>query len=290
MDPYAVDIEACRGRQRRLLEAVEPLDVDLMLLTRRESVQWLTGAHCGAVRADRGDDGGRPRDAGGARSAARSGGRGRRADRLRGQVAFDESRRAAGGKLGGAASENRRTPKRVACEFEAFSPVSVLGVERAAGGDRCASCSSCAAARMPTSCGCCARANEANRAMYEHGADDRAAGRERAGYLFRAARRGGAHAGRAADVLRPGLSRRRHGRPAAQPAARSGRDVSSSTWASVFAATIPTTARAIAVGGEPTAAQQRAWQAVTAVFRRSEANGAARRQLPRAVSKRSIAS
>ena len=28
MDPYAVDLEACRGRQRRLLEVVEPLEVD----------------------------------------------------------------------------------------------------------------------------------------------------------------------------------------------------------------------------------------------------------------------
>lgn len=45
MDPYAVDIEACHSRQRRLLDVVEPLGVDLTLLTRRESVQWLTGAH-----------------------------------------------------------------------------------------------------------------------------------------------------------------------------------------------------------------------------------------------------
>jgi Xaa-Pro dipeptidase len=45
MDPYAVDLDACRGRQRRLLEAVEPLGVDLTILSRRESVQWLTGAH-----------------------------------------------------------------------------------------------------------------------------------------------------------------------------------------------------------------------------------------------------
>src|SRR5262245_50345692 len=44
MDPFAVDIDACRGRQRRLLEAVEPLRVDLIVFTRRESVQWLTGA------------------------------------------------------------------------------------------------------------------------------------------------------------------------------------------------------------------------------------------------------
>jgi Xaa-Pro aminopeptidase len=45
MDPYAVDLEACRGRQRRLLEAIEPLGVDLTILSRRESVQWLTGAY-----------------------------------------------------------------------------------------------------------------------------------------------------------------------------------------------------------------------------------------------------
>jgi Xaa-Pro dipeptidase len=44
-DPFAVDIAACRGRQRRLLDAIEPLDVELILLTRRESVQWLTGAY-----------------------------------------------------------------------------------------------------------------------------------------------------------------------------------------------------------------------------------------------------
>jgi Xaa-Pro aminopeptidase len=45
MDAFAVDVEACRGRQRRLLDAIEPLNVDLTILSRRESVQWLTGAH-----------------------------------------------------------------------------------------------------------------------------------------------------------------------------------------------------------------------------------------------------
>ena len=54
-DPFAVDIAACRGRQRRLLDAIEPLDGRLFLLTRRESVQWLTGAYRAAtVCADRG--------------------------------------------------------------------------------------------------------------------------------------------------------------------------------------------------------------------------------------------
>lgn len=45
-DPYAVDIDACRGRQRRLLEYALPLEADdqfLTVLTQRESVQWVTG-------------------------------------------------------------------------------------------------------------------------------------------------------------------------------------------------------------------------------------------------------
>jgi Xaa-Pro dipeptidase len=44
MDPYVVDLEGCRGRQQRLIEAVEPTGAELILLTRRESVQWATGA------------------------------------------------------------------------------------------------------------------------------------------------------------------------------------------------------------------------------------------------------
>src|SRR5262245_15120561 len=43
-DPYAVDSAAWRERQIRLLEAWSTFEVDLVLLTRRESVQWLTGA------------------------------------------------------------------------------------------------------------------------------------------------------------------------------------------------------------------------------------------------------
>ena len=44
MDPYAINEPACRGRQRRLLDAVSVMGVDLVVLTCRESVQWLTGA------------------------------------------------------------------------------------------------------------------------------------------------------------------------------------------------------------------------------------------------------
>jgi Xaa-Pro aminopeptidase len=43
--PGSPDLAACRARQRRLLDALASLDLELALLTRRESVQWLTGAH-----------------------------------------------------------------------------------------------------------------------------------------------------------------------------------------------------------------------------------------------------
>ena len=45
MDPYTVDIAACRERQSRLLESIEHLNVDLAILSRHESIQWLTGAY-----------------------------------------------------------------------------------------------------------------------------------------------------------------------------------------------------------------------------------------------------
>lgn len=44
-DPYEVDVEACRGRQRRLLKEMETSGIELVVLTRGESVQWLTGAY-----------------------------------------------------------------------------------------------------------------------------------------------------------------------------------------------------------------------------------------------------
>jgi Xaa-Pro aminopeptidase len=44
MDTYALDLAACRARQSRLLAAIEELNVDIAVLSRFESVQWLTGA------------------------------------------------------------------------------------------------------------------------------------------------------------------------------------------------------------------------------------------------------
>jgi Xaa-Pro aminopeptidase len=43
-DPFVVNEGACRGRQQRLLERMAKIGVDLVVLTSRESVQWLTGA------------------------------------------------------------------------------------------------------------------------------------------------------------------------------------------------------------------------------------------------------
>lgn len=44
-DPYAIDVEGCRRRQTRLLAAMEAWALELAILSRNESVQWLTGAY-----------------------------------------------------------------------------------------------------------------------------------------------------------------------------------------------------------------------------------------------------
>src|SRR3954463_4034999 len=169
MDPYAVDIESCRARQSRLLAAIEPLEADVALFTRRESVQWLTGVHVRApfapvavlrpdghltlILPDRQIE----------EPAA--------ADKVFGYEAKwhsttrDEQLAASSAVV----MENIATrPKRVACEFEAFAPQMLLGwnatlveidaivfdLRRRKDADEL---------RMLT------RANEANRAMYERG-------------------------------------------------------------------------------------------------------------------------
>jgi len=50
-DPFKIDKEGCRGRQQRLLARMEELGLELVLLTRHESVQWLTGAYVGPIFA-----------------------------------------------------------------------------------------------------------------------------------------------------------------------------------------------------------------------------------------------
>lgn len=127
-DPYAVDIDACRGRQRRLLEAIEPLKPEMALLTRRETIQWLTGAYVRApfepiavLRAD-----GHLTLVLPDRQVAESVG----ADEVVGYEAKwysttrDEQRAASSAVV---LEKFTKPPKRVACEFEAFAPQLLLG-------------------------------------------------------------------------------------------------------------------------------------------------------------------
>ena len=44
MTDFELDPQACRGRQRRLLEVMEAHDLDLVVVRMREHVQWLSGA------------------------------------------------------------------------------------------------------------------------------------------------------------------------------------------------------------------------------------------------------
>jgi Xaa-Pro aminopeptidase len=264
MDPFAVNIEACRGRQHRLLEAVEPLDVDLVLLTRRESVQWLTGARVAAAFE--------------AIAAITPKGHVTLAlpDRQVDQPAATDDRIAYEGKWFSTMRDEQRAaiadavrpkikkPKRVACEFDAFSPylclewnvplVEVDGIvfdlRRRKETDEL---------RMM------ARANEANRAMYE----------------------------RAREIVQPGVNELEiyselqavAVRTLSEPLTYFGQDFRSGARGGAprnraigggeimildlgvgFRGYYSDNARAIAVGGEPTPAQQRAWQGVADVF------------------------
>ena len=128
MDPYAVDIAACRGRQQRLLEAIKPLDVDLTLLTRRESVQWLTGVHVrppfepvAAITSDGHVTLVLPEHQLGDAAAADEtlGYEGRWHSTMR-----DEQRTASSAVL---QAKLQRPRKQIACEFEAFAPDMLLG-------------------------------------------------------------------------------------------------------------------------------------------------------------------
>ncbi|MEX0611865.1 MAG: Xaa-Pro peptidase family protein [Pirellulales bacterium] len=265
MDPYAIDIDACRGRQQRLLEAIEPLGIDLIVLTRRESVQWLTGAY---VRA--------PFEPIAAMTSAghltlvlpeRQANESAAADEVVGYEAKwhsttrDDQRAASSAAL---SAKLASAPKRVACEFEAFAPHLLLSwnaplVEIDAIAFELRRRKDADELRMLS------RANQANRAMYEHarrivrpGVNEldvyaelhavavRTLGEPLTyfGQDFRAGARGGPPRDRQAQagelmILDLGVG---------------------------FRGYHSDNARTIAVGGEPTERQQRAWEAVAAVF------------------------
>lgn len=265
MEPYAVDVAACRGRQRRLLDAAAPLEADLIVVSRRESVQWLTGARVAppfeplaAMTAD-----GRvtlvvpdKRPAGAVAADDVVAYEGKWHSTMR-----DQQRAASTAAMQAALA---RAPQRAACEFDAFCPQLFLGwnvplveidaivfeLRRHKDADELAMLR---------------RANEANRAMYEH----------------------------ARQTLRPGINELDvyadlHSvavRTLGEPLTYFGQDFRSGARGGPprnrrieagelfildlgvgFRGYYSDNARAFAVGGEPTAAQRQAWQAVTAVF------------------------
>jgi Xaa-Pro aminopeptidase len=266
MDPYAVDIEACRGRQRRLLEAVEPLHVDLTILSRRESVQWLTGAHVrppfeplAAITGDSHVTLVVPERQTGNSVAADSilGYEGKWLSTMR-----DEQRAASSAVL---QEKLVARPQRVACEFEAFCPQLFLGwnvplVEVDSIVFELRQRKDADELRMLR------RANEANRAMYA----------------------------RAREIVRPGINEldvyaELHAVAVStlgEPLNYFGQDFCSGARGGPprnrcaeagelyildlgvgFRGYYSDNARTIAVGGEPSAAQRRAWEAATAAFR-----------------------
>ena len=48
-DPFAVDLGECKSRQQRLCQEMESRGLELVVLTRSDSVQWLSGAYVGSI-------------------------------------------------------------------------------------------------------------------------------------------------------------------------------------------------------------------------------------------------
>ena len=47
MSEYEIDLDACRRRQQRLLSEMELAELDLVIVTQTENVQWLAGPRFG---------------------------------------------------------------------------------------------------------------------------------------------------------------------------------------------------------------------------------------------------
>jgi len=45
MSTYEIDVEACRGRQRRLIAEMERRGLDLVIVGEKQNIQWLAGPH-----------------------------------------------------------------------------------------------------------------------------------------------------------------------------------------------------------------------------------------------------
>jgi Xaa-Pro dipeptidase len=168
-DPYAVDLAACRGRQRRLLAALEPLAVELAVLSRRETIQWLTGLYVrppfeplAAITPEGHVTLVIPEHQLETAAAADE-----RLDYESNVYATmrDDQRAASSAVL---LAKIARQPKRVACEFSAFSPHLLLDWSSTLV-DADDVMSDLRRRKDPDELRLLRRANEANRAMYERG-------------------------------------------------------------------------------------------------------------------------
>jgi Xaa-Pro aminopeptidase len=286
-DPYGVDLAACRGRQRRLLDAMASEGVELVVLSRRESVQWLTGVNIRAPYEPLAaiDAGGRVTLVLPSRQVSLTAA----ADDV---IPYEEKwhsslrdvqQQASATALHTAA---RVVPKRIGCEYGSF------GLHLAAGWDATTidvepTVFALRRHKDADELRMMRRANEANQAMYEvarqivrpgvneldvytelYAAAVKTLGEPPTyiGQDYRSGARGGAARDRAAEagelyILDLGVG---------------------------FRGYYSDNCRTLAVSGEPTAAQQRAWEAVKAVFPLVESTikpGASCRQLFETVQK-----
>jgi Xaa-Pro aminopeptidase len=252
------------------LEAVEPLGVDLIVLTRRESVQWLTGVH---VRA--------PFEPIAAMTNAgkltlvlpqRQASQPAAADDVLGYEAKwhsttrDEQRAASAAAL---QAKLAAAPHRVACEFESFSPHLLLGwnaplveidaivfeLRRRKDADEL---------RM------LARANEANRAMYEHARQNVRPGVNELQLYAELQAVAVRTLGEPLTYFGQDFRSGSRGGPPRDRQAQAG-ELMILDLGVGFRGYHSDNARTISVGGEPAELQQRAWAGIVAIFALVEA-------------------
>jgi Xaa-Pro aminopeptidase len=247
------------------MEAVEPLDIGLTVLTRRESVQWLTGFHVPP-----------PFEAVAAITLA-----GHVTvvlpDRLLDAPAAVDERVPYEGKW---FSTNRDTqrgltaealgakvpkPKKsVACEFEAFAPHLFLGWN-APLVEIDAIIFDLRRRKDPDELRMMARANEANRAMYEHGRRIVRPGVNELDVYAELHRVAVKVLGEPLTYFGQDFRSADKGGPPRNREAQAG-EITILDLGVGFRGYYSDNARAIAVSGEPTDAQKRAWRAIVDVF------------------------
>ena len=269
MDPYAVNEAACRGRQRKFLDAIGELELEFAVVSGRETIHWLTGAF---VRA--------PYEPAAVLWAdgrcwlvlpERQLGETAAVDKKLGYPAklhstlVDDQRAASSGTLRNALTTS--IPKRVGVEFASFSPH--LTFLTSLGGSDFADVGPVVSRlrrhKDADEMAMLRRANDANQAMYE----------------------------RAREIVRPGANEldiynELHAvavRTLGEPLTYLGQDFRSAAHGGTprdraieagelyifdlgvgFRGYYSDNARTLAVGGNPTDAQQKAWDVLSSVF------------------------